>query len=448
MFANKIEDQNTEFKTEISASVPKTIVAFANTSGGKIYIGVDDEGLVTGVDDIDAVMLKLSGIIHESISPDLAMFTECSVICEKNKNIVVLTVSSGTRKPYYIKGKGIRPEGVYIRQGAASLPASESHILEMIKKTAGDNFEEERSIEQNLSFDYCKHIFDDRGIKFGKSQQLSLGIIGEDGMYNNLGLLLSDQCPSVIKLARFSGIRRNVFKDRAELTGSILKQLEEAYKFLDDVNMLKAETKGLYRIEQNDYPKEAIREALLNAVVHREYSLSAPTLISVFEDRIEIVTVGGLIGGLSLKDISLGVSMLRNRRLGEIFYRLKLIEAYGTGIPKIYETYEGNSEKPEIIVSDNAFKIVLPNMNAANDDLNANDDMLRDENAEYNSCDINEREKKILSLFDEKKYIVRSDVESGTGCSQATAILELRELLKKGLLLKVGAGKDTKYKKA
>jgi len=167
----------------------------------------------------------------------------------------------------------------------------------------------------------------------------------------------------VIKLAVFEGSRKSVFKDRRELSGSLLGQMEEAVDYIDRYNRTRAEFSGLDRLDIQDYPPEAIREALLNAIVHRDYSFSSATLISIFEDRIEFVKIGGLVKGITLDDVELRVSVLRNQYLANIFYRLRLIEAYGTGILKINECYNDYAVKPVIETTSNAFKITLPNTN-------------------------------------------------------------------------------------
>lgn len=139
--------------------------------------------------------------------------------------------------------------------------------------------------------------------------------------------------------------------------------MEEAFNYIDCYNRTRAEFSGLDRLDMRDYPPEAIREALLNAIVHRDYSFSGATLISIFEDRIEFVTIGGLVKGITLDDVKLGISVLRNQHLANIFYRLRLIEAYGTGILKINECYDDYDVKPLIETTGNAFKITLPNTN-------------------------------------------------------------------------------------
>lgn len=231
------------------------------------------------------------------------------------------------------------------------------------RETCGDSYEESRSLDQNLTFHKAGDFFKKRKVEFEKPQMRTLHLIGEDDMYTNLAFLLSEQCTHTIKLAVFEGSKKSVFKDRRELSGSLLEQLEEAFTFIDRYNRTRAEFSGLDRLDMRDYPPEAIREALLNAIVHRDYSFSSSALISIFEDRIEFVTIGGLVKGITLEDVRLGVSVLRNQYLANIFYRLRLIEAYGTGILKINECYEDQVVKPVIETTDHAFKITLPNTN-------------------------------------------------------------------------------------
>ena len=209
----------------------------------------------------------------------------------------------------------------------------------MIKETSGDSYEAARSLNQQLTFDKATAFFKKRNVEFGKAQMRTLHLIGEDDTYTNLAFLLSDQCTHTLKMAVFEGNKKSVFKDRREVSGSLFEQLEEAFDYIDRYNRTRAEFSGLDRVDMRDYPPEAVREALLNAIVHRDYAFSGSTLISIFEDRVEFVTIGGLVKGITLDDVKLGVSVLRNQHLANIFYRLRLIEAYGTGILKINESY-------------------------------------------------------------------------------------------------------------
>lgn len=433
-----IESMTTELKREYTDDIKYAVVAFANTDGGKIYVGINDDGSVYGVGNTDATVLRITNMIRDSIRPDVTMFTECAVETMEGKPVVVLTVQRGTARPYYLAGKGIRPEGVYVRQSSSSVPASESAILNMIKETSGDRYEDARSINQQLTFEKAENYFAKRNLSFGDQQKRTLNIIGSDGTYTNLGMLLSDQCVHTIKMAVFDGSRKSVFRDRKELTGSLLTQLEDAYSYIDQFNRTRAEFEGLDRIDKRDYPGEALREALLNAITHRDYSFSGSTLISIFDDRIEFVTIGGLVRGLTFDDIMLGVSALRNQNLANVFYRLNLIEAYGTGILKINESYADCAVKPQFEVTDNAFKITLPNSNYAGE--------RKDVATPPKVKGKVDRQEILLRLAEKRGYIVRKDVEGALKVSQATAILILRDMVDKGLLIKEGSGKLQKYR--
>jgi ATP-dependent DNA helicase RecG len=305
----------------------------------------------------------------------------------------------------------------------------------MIRETSGDRYETARSLHQQLVFTSAEAYFAKKKVAFAEAQKRSLHLIGDDGMFTNLALLLSEQCTHTMKLAVFQGTKKIEFKDRREFSGSLFQQLDGVYGFIDRYNSLQSEFIELDRIDKRDYPKVAIRETLLNAIIHRDYGLSPATLVSIFTDRIEFVTIGGLMKGVSLNDIMLGVSALRNPYLANVFYRLNLIEAYGTGMTKIIESYNEFPVKPTIELSDHAFKITLPNTNFKPYD-------------EGKSNHVNNfREQQVLSLFQDNLSITRKDVERAVDISQATAITLIRDMVQNGLLVKIGSGKNLKYKR-
>lgn len=438
-----VENKTTEFKREYVEDIKNTIIAFANCEGGTLYIGMNDDGTVCGVDNVDDTMLRVTNAVRDAVRPDITMFVECRNDVMDEKSIVCVTVQRGTARPYYLQGKGIRPEGVYVRQGASTVPATDAVILNMIKETSGDSYETARSLDQNLTFDKSADFFKKRKVEFGKTQMRTLHLIGEDDMYTNLAFLLSEQCTHMIKLAVFEGSKKSVFKDRQELSGSLLEQLEKTFDYIDRYNRTRAEFSGLDRLDMRDYPPEAIREALLNAIVHRDYSFNGATLISIFEDRIEFVTIGGLVKGITLDDVKLGVSVLRNQYLANIFYRLRLIEAYGTGILKINECYDDYAVKPIIETTSNAFKITLPNTNFLTEEEKTPN--TRKTSGFTSVSKKEERMNAVLKLCRSKGSIVRSDIEMELGVSQSTAILLLRELTDDGVLIKKGKTKNLRY---
>lgn len=361
------ESETVELKAIAVEDIKKEIIAFANCRGGKLYVGVQNDGTVLGLENPDETSLQISNMVRDAIKPDLTMFLHYETLAVDGKKILVIDIQQGTEKPYYIAKKGLRPEGVYVRQGYSSVPATNTAIRGMIKETDGDHFEEMRSLEQNLTFESAKKTFARRHVKFGPEQMKTLGMITQDGVYTNLALLLSDQCVHTIKAAVFQGTKQSEFKDRREFTGSLFQQMDEVYDFINFHNQTHSSFEKLYRIDRRDYPEIAVREALLNLLVHREYSFRASTFISIYTDRLEFTSIGGLVRGVTLEDVTMGISVCRNVKLANIFYRLELIEAYGTGLIKIMEAYEGTGMKPQIETSDNAFKIILPNMNSVSE---------------------------------------------------------------------------------
>lgn len=423
-----IETATIEFKSAFVNDLNKEVIAFANTNGGEIYIGLDDNGNPCGLNNINDVELQCVNHITNTIKPDVSMFVKYEKIIIDGKDVLKIIVNRGSMSPYYIAGKGIRPEGVYVRMGTASVPATETAIVNMIKETTGETYEDTRSLNQNLTFIQAEQEFSNAGISFGESQKKSLGIIGRDGCYTNLGLLLSDQCEHKIKFAVYEGTQKQVFKDRHEFAGSLFRQFEDLTRMIDSYNRLSSpKLDGMKRIDQRDYPVQAIREALLNALIHREYGLGGYTLISMFDDRLEIVSLGGLVRGVEMSDIMMGVSYLRNKRLAEIFYRLQLIEAYGTGIDKIKESYKGQAKQPVFENSPNAFKVILPKCGTKA--------MVKD------GC-----EDKVIALIKEKGEIVRGDIENLLNVSQATATRLLTKMVENGQIKRIGSARSIKYK--
>ncbi len=431
------ESELIELKEIVVEDVKKEIIAFANCDGGKLYIGVQDDGQIIGVEDADAAALQISNMVRDAIKPDLTMFLHYETIKENGKEVVCVNVQRGTERPYYIAKKGMRPEGVYVRQGYSSVPATDTAIRRMIKETDGDHFENMRSLNQELTFEAVKREFSSRQMEFGVQQMRTLKLMDKEGIYSNLALLLSDQCVHTIKVAVFQGTDQNIFRDRREFTGSILQQMNEVYDYIDIHNQTHATIERLLRVEVRDYPEIAVREALLNLIVHREYSFRSSGLISIFDDRLEFVSVGGLLPGVELEDVMVGISVCRNEQLANVFYRLHLIEAYGTGLTKIMNAYKNADKKPVIETTRNTFKIILPNVNTAHE--NKEKDEIEEERI------LNGTEKRVLEYAKRYQAITKKDVANLLGVSESTALRKIKKLVKDKFLTQCGKARSTYY---
>ncbi len=429
------ESETVGLKSIVVDDIKKEIVAFANSEGGRLYIGVRDDGMVVGLDDPDGAALQVSNMVRDGIKPDLTMFMHYETLNEGGEQIVAVDIQQGTERPYYIAKKGLRPEGVYVRQGYSSVPATNTAIRRMIKETDGDHFEEMRSLEQDLTFGAAKKEFSERNILLGTAQMKTLGIMTRDGVYTNLGLILSDQCVHTIKVAVFGGTTQNEYKDRREFSGSLFRQMEEVYDYIDFRNQTHSTFQKLRRIDKKDYPEVAVREALLNLLVHREYAFRASALISIYTDRIEFTSIGGLVGGVTLQDVLMGISVCRNVKLANVFYRLELIEAYGTGIQKIMEAYRGTGKVPKLETSDNVFKIILPNLNVYTEQSGSE--------ADRRSGDAQED---VIALAQKQGTFTRKDVEQILGIGQTTCGRLLRQMVEKGQIVQEGKSRNTHYR--
>ena len=437
----EFENQNIEFKHEYVPDIRKEVMGFANAEGGTVYVGVRKDGAVLGIGDPDGVMLQIVNSLKDSLAPDIMPFVRVNSVELEEKQIIEIDVTTGTNRPYYLREKGLKPGGVYVRKGSSTQPMTEEGIREMILQNSGRSFELCRSMNQELTFHTLQTEMQKRSIEIGPSQMQTqtLKLIGEDGLYTNLALLLSDQCETTTKVALFQGTDKELFRDRKEFKGSILKQLEDVYQFIDLVNKTKATFSGLDRTDRRDYPEEAVREALLNSIVHRDYSFSGSNLVNVYEDRIEFVSLGGLVSGLELKSIFLGVSQSRNPNLAAVFYRMRLIESYGTGIGKIERAYKACPFQPEFETAKGVFRVTLPNRNEEQEA-----EVQKTENVK-NDISLDEQKNLIIQYARENGSITRKEVEDLIGAGTTKAFRLLKELCEVDKLEQKGSGKLSAY---
>ena len=386
-------------------------------------------------------MLKIANSLKDTLVPDVMSFIKINSLTIENKIIIEIQVSTGTNRPYYLKEKGLKPSGVYIRKGTSTQPMSEEAIKEMIIQSNGRSFEDCRSIEQNLTFKTLTDKMNDRNLSLKKAQMITLKMIGEDDLYTNLAYLLSDQCNITTKIALFQGKDKEEFRDRKEFKGSLLKQLDDVYEYLLLSNKTKARFIGLNRYDKEDYPKEALREALLNSVVHRDYSFSGSNIINIYEDRIEFISLGGLVPGLELDSIFLGVSQSRNPHLVSLFYRMHLIESYGTGISKIQRSYKNELQQPLFETAKGVFRVTLPNQN---EEISSSTSYMIKESPSLSST-YNDSKQLILNYTRTNQSITRKEIETLLHVGTTKACKLLKELCESNLLLAQGNGRNKYY---
>ena len=431
------ESERIEYKSQMIEDLYREVIAFANSNGGVIYIGIDDQGNLTGIDNVDETYTRITNGIRDAIAPDVSMFVR--YILQDNK-VIQIEVGEGSYKPYYLKSKGMKPNGVYVRHGASSVQASPDQIRKMIKESDGDNFEASRCMEQELTFHAAETAFKQYGVEFSVEKYRALGITKND-VFTNLALLLSDQCHHTIKVAVFKDEFCTEFRDSKEFGGSVFKQFEDVVNYLALCNKTVSTIKGLVRTDKQDYPEEVIREALLNALVHRDYSFSGSIIINVNDSKMEFISLGGLLPGLSTEDIRIGISQPRNKKLAEVFHRLRLIESYGTGIRRIFKLYENCPVQPSIEATTNAFRIVLPNMNAtdtANEDTPAT--------TGKSTAAITPQVKTVMDYLAKYDEMTDEDLQELLNIKKTRAYQLARQMHENELIDIIGRGASKKYK--
>lgn len=370
------ESKNTELKRtlpEKSDKYTKTIVAFANTQGGRLIIGVDDRTReIIGIDTEKAfrVMDQISNAVSDSCEPQIIPNIELQTI--SGKTLIVVSVVPGPNRPYYLKSKG-KEAGTYIRVAGTTRPAQSERIRELEMEGARISWDEQTCVGYEVTEESVKKLCSDimkrreeAGLskrKVTRTQLLNWKILQMkeevETASNAFVLLTSDYFPfSKTQCAVFKGTERSVFLDKREFTGPIYEQIEEAVNFVLRNIRLGAEIKGLVRKESYELPVEAVREMIVNAHCHRNMTDASCVQVAVYDDRLEVSSPGGLYNGLTLEEIMSGHSRLRNRTIAHAFNQMGLVESWGTGIRRIKEAAKDYGLlPPEFQAFDNMFRV-------------------------------------------------------------------------------------------
>jgi len=355
----KGESKILEFKKELPQKdhLIKTVIAFSNTSGGKLIIGVDDKGTIVGLStsaDIIKMMEYLSSLISDSCYPNI--IPEIYTVNVSNKMLVVIEISKGGLLPYYIKNKGIN-EGTYIRVGPTNRKASKNNIIELERQRQNISFDEEPDFFTNfdeLDIQVLKKEFANVGKKLTKEKLKSLKLIVEKKhtIYPTKGLLILlgiyENCKT--KCARFKGTNMSIFIDKKEYEGDLFSQLRNTENFIKNHINVGTEITKLNNPEVSEIPYAAIREALINAVVHRDYSnLGRDIKVGIYDDILDIVSPGSFPSTLTQEDVLNGRSEIRNRVIARVFKELGYIEQWGSGINRIINSCKQYELKTPLI---------------------------------------------------------------------------------------------------
>ena len=427
------ESKIIEYKREYSKTMLKTISAFANYHDGKIFVGVDDNHTVVGVEYPAEVKLNIENAINDGLDPK--PYYEIDTVDYFGKTIVVVSVFKGEHTPYMFNQKAYR------RSDTSTVQVDRTAYEELILLGRNQSYESMYCTHEDLEFNMLavrlKALLNIHA--FSEDLLITLGL-KTNGKYNNAAALLSDSNPiesSAIHLVAYQGETVLEIKDRQQLKNrSILEQFDLCIDFYRKHINISEKISGAYRETVEEVPLVAYREAVANLIVHRDYGRDLDGRIEVFSDRIEVTSPGGLpIGIIEEEYLDGRISLPRNKIVADIFLRLKIIEKLATGIRRIKEYYKKYEAKPVFKVMENSITVILPKVTlpAFNQELSA-----------LNALNANQL--RIYHLLSEKGAMKRSDIEIELALKKSQTVVLLNEMRELQLIIQIGNGRNTQYK--
>jgi len=419
------ENYKLEFKEAVSKTFLKTVSAYANYNDGKIIFGLDDNGNVVGVrDSAKEEALRIENMINDCLTP--VPYFEMSIKEVEGKTIIIVEVKKGKDSPYYYKGKA------YKRGDTATIEVDRFELRRLALEGINMDYEERKASSQDLSFNKLETSLK----KVAGIERINLDILKtlnlyhKDGYYNTAGELLADQNDIVfsgIDIVKFGKDINKILYRKTISNVSLLAQFDSTVNIFEQYYLFE-EIDGYNRIKKELIPREAFRESLANAIVHRVWDTNSYIQIAMYEDKIEINSPGGLPTGIAEDEYLYGnISVLRNPIIAGVFNRLNIIEKFGTGIARINKEYTHSITKPDFEVSENRIRILLP---VCENDLR----------------DLSEDENKIYQLLKEEIELSRKEIDLKTGFNKAKTLRILNRLVDKNTIQKIGSGATLTYK--
>lgn len=353
-----IENNRLELKRELTDGLEKEVIAFLNyREGGSIYIGIDDDGTVVGVPACDAVMLKIKDRLKENIQPSCMGLFDVLRETTEAKDVIHIIVAGGSDKPYYLKRMGMSEKGCFIRVGTAAEPMPVRMIEELFARRTRHSLGKINSNRQDLTFEQLKIYYNEKGLTLTERFKQNLELLTEEGKMNYVAYLMADENGTSIKVAKYSGTDRvDLIESNEYGYCSLIKATKRVLDKLDLENKTATKITSRERIETRLWNAIALREAVINAIIHNDYTREVPPKFEIFSDRLEITSYGGLCEGMSEQDLFDGLSLPRNKEIMRIYKDLDMVEQLGSGVPRILKHYPKECFK----VSDNYVRMVFP----------------------------------------------------------------------------------------
>lgn len=425
------ETSNVEFKRKLNDKFEKEVVSFLNAKGGHIFIGINDDGSTYGVENIDELQLAIKNRIKDRIAPSPVGFFEIIAEQKDSKNILHIIIASGNEKPYYVKKYGMCPQGAYTRVGSYCVQLTEKQIFDLYSRRTRTSLINIISPTQELTFTQLRIYYDEIGYQFTSNTFKQFHFQLETGEYNYLAYLLSDQNALVINVGKFKGDNVVELEEMKSYSNqSLIKTTHEIIEFIDKQNKIFTTITSSKRKDEYLFDSIAMREAIVNALVHSDYTCENTPTFRIFDNHIEIISVGGLPEGIEKSEFLSGYMSPKNPQLMKIFKDLGLNEHIGTGIIRILSKYD----KSIFTFSSNFIKVSIPFNKQKNNSINN----------ETTAKNVSKRQFKIMELI--KENLTQDEIADKLGVSRFTIIRDIKFLKQNGSLSRVGSNKTGFWK--
>lgn len=422
------------------------VESFLNSlEGGTIYIGIKNSGKVVGVSNLDETQLKIKDRIKNNISPSTIGLFNIEVEEIEGKKVIKISILSGKEKPYYVRRKGMNPDGCHIRIGSSRESMTEKMIENLISKRFKPSLKEIKAPRQNLTFKQLKIYYEEQHINLGENFLQNLDLLTSEGELNYIAFLLADENNVPIPVVKYAGTTKKEIVENEDYGNRCL--ITVAYRILDKLD---TENRTFTKIEYYGRKHEAMfdtnsmKEAVINAICHNDYSYGGSPIVEIYSDRIEITSAGGLPTELSKQDFLNGVVYRRNRELIKVFQDLDLMENVGSGILRILENYNkdcfiflDNYLRVSFKFKENPFEYESKNKVSVDDTIN---DTLND------TIKLTKNEKQILNLIISNNKITREEIVKETNLSDRTISRAIKHLQDENLIFREGSKKTGFWK--
>lgn len=430
---NIIEDKRNEFKVKLTDDFEKEVIAFLNTDGGNIFIGVDDKGNIAGnLGNVDLLQRTIKDRIRDNISPSTLGLFDVIVNSLDDKNYIQVIVAKGSEQPYYIKGMGMTPDSCFIRVGSSVQSMTTQNILNLFSRRTRNSLKNIKSPKQDLEFKVLKIYYEEKGFEINNNFLRKLDFYMDDGNFNYIAYLLSDNNNISIQFAKYAGNDvTNLIENEDYGFCSLVKATDNILNKLQLENKTFTKIESTTRQEIKRFNFDAVKELVTNAIIHNDWSNGYSPKFEIFDNKLVISSNGGIQEGVNQEEFLEGFSNPRNPELMRIFRDLKFVEQLGTGIQRVLRVY------PKDIFE------FFPNHIRVTIYFNSNrfmeENSLKKKIATY---DINETQKSILNLIVNNPNVTQEELGNLLGVTVKTISRNFKTLIENNYVKRIGTNKN------